>query len=116
MSPESEETRTEETVAELRAEIEQTRHEIDRTMSEIEQRLDPEAWRHMMTDRVREVATPWRDRPVEQAEALFHEAMTRLREMAWLNPLGLGLAAAAAGYLVGRRTAPTLKTNRRSIR
>jgi hypothetical protein len=28
---------------------------------------------------------------------------TRLRELAWLNPVGLGVAAAVVGYLIGRQ-------------
>jgi len=105
VNPESEERHTEETVAELRADIDQARHEIDRTVSQIEERLSPDSLKDMVSERVQEATTPWRERPVEQAEAVFHQSMTRLREMAWLNPAALGVVAAALGYLMGRRAA-----------
>lgn len=93
-----------ETVEELRAEMAHTRREIDQTISEIEERLAPDRLKGLMTDRLREVASPWRERPAEQTEALFRELTTRLREMAWMNPVGLGLAATAVGYVMGRRS------------
>lgn len=93
-----------ETVEELRADLDHTRHEIDQTISEIEERLAPDQLRDMMSDRLREVTSPWRERPGEQAEALSRELMTRVREMAWMNPVGLGLAAVTVGYLTGRRS------------
>lgn len=96
--------RHEEAVEELRADIDHTRHEIDQTLAEIEERLDPGRLRGMMSDRLRKVAGPWRERPGEQAEALSRDLMTRLREMAWMNPMGLGVGAAALGYLMGRRS------------
>lgn len=96
--------RHDETVEELRADIDHTRHEIDQTISEIEERLAPDRLRDLLTGRLREVTSPWRERPGEQTEALSRELVTRLREMAWMNPVGLGLAATAVGYLVGRRS------------
>lgn len=93
-----------EILEELRADIDHTRHEIDQTISEIEERLAPDRLRGLVTDRLREATSPWRERPAEQTEALYRELMTRLREMAWMNPVGLGLAATAVGYLVGRRS------------
>lgn len=93
-----------ETVEELRADIDNTRQEIDRTISEIEERLAPDRLKDMVSDRLRDIAGPWRERPAEQTEALTREVMTRVREMAWMNPVGLGLAAAAVGYIFGRKS------------
>lgn len=95
-----------ETVEGLRADLDHTRHEIDQTISEIEKRLAPDRLRELMGDRLREIASPWRERPGEQTEALSRELMTRLRELAWMNPAGLGMAAATVGYLLGRRSDP----------
>lgn len=104
MSPASNDRHTEDAKAELRADIDHTRREIDLTVSEMEQRLSPSRLRHMAGDRFREMATPWREQPMEQAEALSNELITRLRETAWMNPTGLGMAAIVAGYLLGRRS------------
>lgn len=106
MSPEdeTERDRPEDSVEHLRADMDETREEIDRTLAEIEARLDPNRMRTMVGDRLRDVTGRWRQRPGQQLEGLSREAMTRVREMAWMNPLGLGLAAAVVGYLLGRRT------------
>lgn len=104
MNQENETNRHDETVEALRADIDHTRHEIDRTISEIEERLTPDRLRGMMSDSLREAAAPWRERPVQQTGALIQELATRLREMAWINPVGLGLAAAVVGYLMGRQS------------
>lgn len=107
MSPEQEpgEGRPDDAVEELRTDIDHTRHEIDRTMTELEKRLGPDRMREMLMERAREWTALWREQPGRQLEGLSREMMTRLREMAWMNPAGLGVAAAAVGYLVGRRSA-----------
>ena len=38
-----------------------------------------------------------------QAQLVGRDLLTRLREMAWMNPIGLGLGAAVVGFLLGRR-------------
>lgn len=96
----------EETVQRLRADVDRARTRIDQTVTEIEARLAPDRLRQLVGERWRDASAPWRDRPGEQLEALSRETMTRLREMAWMNPLGLGLAALLFGYLIGRRVRP----------
>lgn len=89
-------------VSELRANIESTRREISTTISEIERRLSPQRMKERASDRFAEATAPWRQDPAGQLEAWMGDGLTRLREMAWTNPLGLGLAAAVAGFLLGR--------------
>ncbi|HLU53651.1 MAG TPA: hypothetical protein VK011_08680 [Acidimicrobiia bacterium] len=90
-------------VEDVRASIAGRRREIADTISEIERRLRPDRLRRMATDRLYDATAVWRENPVGQLEAWGRDALTRLREMAWMNPVGLGLAAFAAGWLTGRR-------------
>lgn len=92
-----------EVVDSLRADMERSRLDIDRTVAELAARLEPDRLRSVFVDRMREMTGPWQERPREQIDALSRETMTRIREMAWINPLGLGLAAAAVGFWMGRR-------------
>lgn len=94
---------SDETVDRLRADLKDGRRQIDRTISEIEARLSPDRVAGVLRDRLREAAAPWKGQPVDQARALGREIGTRIREMAWMSPLGLGLSAAVVGYLIGRR-------------
>lgn len=90
-------------VADLRADIDSTRHEIDLTLAEIEDRLAPDRVADRVGERVREVTAGWREQPMEEMRAVANELMTRVREMAWMNPVGLGLSAAVVGFIVGRQ-------------
>lgn len=90
-------------VDDIRASIEGRRRDIAETVSEIERRLRPERLRHMAEERFYEITAAWREDPVGQVQAWGRDSLTRLREMAWMNPVGLGLGAFVAGWLVGRR-------------
>ena len=103
MNAGNESSHVDDAVEHLRADIDRARDQIDRTGSEIEGRLAPRRLREVAGERLREAARPWQDQPGEQLYALFRESATRVREMAWINPLGLGLASAVVGYLLGRR-------------
>lgn len=90
-------------VEELRANMDRTRQDISRTISEIEARLRPDRMKNLAGDRVMEAMEPWRRDPMGQAQLVGRDLLTRLREMAWMNPIGLGLGAAVVGFLLGRR-------------
>ncbi|HEX2152441.1 MAG TPA: DUF3618 domain-containing protein [Acidimicrobiia bacterium] len=90
-------------VADLKAEIDTTRHEIDLTLLEIEDRLSPERIADRVGDRVREATAGWRERPMDEMRSVVNDGLTRLREMAWMNPVGLGLSAAVVGFILGRK-------------
>lgn len=92
-------------VADLRTELDNTRHEIDLTLAEIEEGLAPDKVVDRLSDRVREATASWREQPMKETRALANDGLTRLREMAWMNPAGLGMAATIVGFLLGRRAA-----------
>lgn len=90
-------------VDELRRSMERTRRDISRTINEIEARLSPDRMKSMAGDRVMQAVEPWRRDPTGEIQRVGQDLLTRLREMAWMNPIGLGLAAATIGFLLGRR-------------
>ena len=90
-------------VDDLRASIEGRRRDIAETISEIERRLQPGRLRKMAADRLYDATSAWRQDPMGQMEAWGRDLLTRLREMAWMNPVGLGVGAFVAGWLLGRK-------------
>lgn len=86
-------------VEQVRGDLERLRREIDATQDELELRLSPPrigVWLSISTD-------PEPRNAALELRRLSRHLVTRLRETAWLNPVGLGSAAFALGYMVGRR-------------
>jgi len=90
-------------IDDLRLSIESRRKDIADTIAEIERRLRPDRIRRMAADRLYDATADLRKDPVGHLRAWSRDLLTRLREMAWMNPVGLGAGAFIAGWLMGRR-------------
>ena len=80
-------------IDDLRLSIESRRKDIADTIAEIERRLRPDRIRRMAADRLYDATADLRKDPVGHLRAWSRDLLTRLREMAWMNPVGLGAGA-----------------------